>query len=354
MKNNTYLVKLEPAGYYFFGGDNTFNTNRKDKYGKPVSNYFAISNTMPQQTAILGLLRHALLVLTNKLNAPTEGAGGKSEIIGDTGFNEKAVNSYGWINSISPLVILKKQTNCFSIFKPAGFDCQAYNNFKPFNYKLNNTADKFVGAVKKDNELEKLEIPELKDFNYKNDINLNWTDGNTFLKSDEVFKSLEKVGVDINNTDDAFYKTKSIGLHKGYSFGVWLTLTAEADTKVLRDIIMPFGAEQGNFKLSFIKDVENDFNEQNLSNKTKMVLLSDAWITPDIFESIDYSISKYVSFRYINSKTSNYYKGVNKTEKSKLMQRGSTIYSQQMSNITNSLSQQSVFRKIGYNYFKLI
>jgi len=53
----TYFVEIQPIGFYFFGGERTFNTAKTDKRKKPVSNYYAISNTYPQQTAILGLLR---------------------------------------------------------------------------------------------------------------------------------------------------------------------------------------------------------------------------------------------------------------------------------------------------------
>lgn len=67
--NETYFVEIQPIGYYFFGGERTFNTAQTDKYKKPIANYYAISNPYPQQTALLGLLRYTMLVMTNMLHA---------------------------------------------------------------------------------------------------------------------------------------------------------------------------------------------------------------------------------------------------------------------------------------------
>lgn len=73
-KNNTksYFIEIMPAGYYFFGGERTFLTVEKDKYGQEITNYFATSNLLPQQTTLLGMLRHLLLILYGKLDGTQE------------------------------------------------------------------------------------------------------------------------------------------------------------------------------------------------------------------------------------------------------------------------------------------
>src|ERR1035437_2068708 len=123
--DNTFFVEIIPTGYYFFGNERTFTTTQKDKYGADVSNYFAESNLYPQQTALLGMLRHSLLILYNRLEASDVD---KSEIIGDENFNVLKDSPYGIINNLSPLVVFKKSENKFLL--PAGLDHQIYKEGK--------------------------------------------------------------------------------------------------------------------------------------------------------------------------------------------------------------------------------
>ena len=50
-----YLITLTPVGMFFFGGEETFGDGTND-------NYFARSNSFPQQTTLLGMLRKEVLV----------------------------------------------------------------------------------------------------------------------------------------------------------------------------------------------------------------------------------------------------------------------------------------------------
>jgi hypothetical protein len=59
----TMYLSLKPTGAFFFGGENTFESRGK-------VNYLVRSNPFPQQTGILGLLRHLLLDINGMLDSP--------------------------------------------------------------------------------------------------------------------------------------------------------------------------------------------------------------------------------------------------------------------------------------------
>ncbi len=116
---NQLFLELQPCGTFFFGNERTFNTAEKDKYDEDVTNYFAESNKYPQQTAILGLLRHTLLSLYDQLEAKVAV---KQGIIGEINFDGEHSKQYGYIDSISPLVVSnRKDKNSFEFLIPAPY-----------------------------------------------------------------------------------------------------------------------------------------------------------------------------------------------------------------------------------------
>ncbi|MCK6695510.1 MAG: hypothetical protein L6Q97_25830, partial [Thermoanaerobaculia bacterium] len=59
------LITFHPADYYFFGGEETFDVDTVPG----VRNYLVRSNRLPQQTAIVGLLRHILFLNNRNIGA---------------------------------------------------------------------------------------------------------------------------------------------------------------------------------------------------------------------------------------------------------------------------------------------
>lgn len=344
-KNNhtiRYFIEIQPTGYYFFGNERTFTTAETDKYGETVANYLAESNDYPQQTAILGMLRYALLALYNKLDAPNPD---KQKIIGANNFDIATNNTFGLIDKVSPLVIYNKADNLFLL--PAGFDNQHYPK----------TSNTHLGYSSSENSTymneNKAILPNLAGFEYKEDVNLLWRDNNgKIYKGSEIFKEITKVGVDKEKQKDAFYKQTFKGLEKGFSFGVWVDFEPSIEVSKLTTIFVPFGADQGLFKLTFHANTTCIFAESNVSSPNKILLLSDAWVEEKDFSQFDFGITQYADFRFINSKTSNYHqigKG-DKTRKYVLLKRGSVLYPNNHFNI-NSLNKAN-FQTIGYNYFQ--
>jgi len=111
-----YLITLKPLEPFFFGGEYTFGA---DDSRKESSRYSAISTKLPQQTAILGILRKAILIQNGNLTMHKKGewVDSKSkdtddknykdakELVGTDSFSYHKKIYLGTIKSISPLFI---------------------------------------------------------------------------------------------------------------------------------------------------------------------------------------------------------------------------------------------------------
>lgn len=103
-----YKVTLEPKDWFFFGGGSTFDNGTK-------TSYIAHSILMPQQTALLGMVRYQLL----KQNHLLFGHGGKPDddqvikLIGEKSFSMGDDNqkSFGGIFGLSPVFIEEYEEN---------------------------------------------------------------------------------------------------------------------------------------------------------------------------------------------------------------------------------------------------
>ncbi|MCD7768511.1 MAG: hypothetical protein LUH36_00100, partial [Oscillospiraceae bacterium] len=115
----SYLVTLTPLEPYFLGGERTFH------YGTPTTapdTYFISSEKLPNQTALLGVLRYALLDKEGLLWYGGEPSGQRqlrSELVGESSFSVNAENSFGRIGEISPLFL--RRGNVSYIRTPANY-----------------------------------------------------------------------------------------------------------------------------------------------------------------------------------------------------------------------------------------
>lgn len=342
-----------PAGYYFFGGERTFLTVEKDKYGQEITNYFATSNLLPQQTTLLGMLRHLLLILYGKLDGTQEE---KKDLIGSVNFGIEKDSPYGLIDSFSPVILFNPETK--RRITPFGFDEQLYadpiSELPPKQVKIQYKQEPFPAYL---NGL-KDSSPALEGFNYKQPISLLWEDENKEIYSEkDLFKKLTKVGVDKKKSDDSFYKQTFVGLKKGFSFGVWVEFNENLDEGKIGKVLMPFGADQGLFKIAFRTDVPNIFDYPESSGSSlmkKIVFLSDAWVDETVLSKVEFGITEFSDFRFIKSKSENFYQlnQGSKSAKYYLMSRGSVLYPGSSFDLT--LLNNPAFRRIGYNYFRTI
>ena len=104
------LFQLKPLGEFFFGGEATFGPGDN-------RHYFVRSNLLPQQTSLLGLLRHELLksdpsvfdLVADRIINPAAAA----KLVGSQGFDGITDAPFGIIEGLSPIFLLDQNGTPF-------------------------------------------------------------------------------------------------------------------------------------------------------------------------------------------------------------------------------------------------
>lgn len=383
--NFFYFIGMEPIRSYFLGGENTFNTVEPDrtkwasgntKTDSFRTNYFSKSRLLPQQTAILGMLRHALL-MHNKGTHLLEASGEtKAEIVGKQSFKPGYTESFGYIEGLSPVFLYRKDKD-LEHWLPAGFNHQLY---KDKNIPAGH-AEIAIELVQNNNGKSMLNggdtLPLLQamNHNYKEETKTIWkcydSKGNTNAYTEgDIFKNVTKVGVkksDAQNAknEEAYYKQTFRRLDKDFAFGVYLT--SNKPLNITESFFMPFGADQSEFKIRVkqVNDIPDYLQDNpiapNENVEHQFVLLSDAYVAQEARELCSFMITQPEDFRFIYSEVDkvNVYRSgaVNKhPRKINLLKRGSVLYTSQPAKLASILTGAAdtvaaSFRRIGYNYF---
>lgn len=334
--NNTkrYLVRLTPIDAYFFGGEVTFGDNLA------TQNYRVRSNYLPQQSAVLGLMRYEILRQNGCLfnGKPTEEEKKKAhKLIGEKGFDPtqpqiQSQTSYGIIQRISPLFIENRSKERF--YTPL-----------PLDYNINVTFDDTIKALYNGEEkpLPKIEIETIEKkeaFKSKTyDNYLFWcSPGISEANADspfekipvnEIFKGTEQVGIQKQGGDDAFFKQTLIRLDDKYNFAFTVEVSEDLDLEKYPAIV-PWGGNQSRFKIEIkeIKDFDFCTYFKQLKRENRLLLLGDAFIPDDTRNRIDFIWGNCIDNRYIVREVKDG-RSWGKPPKSKLFQlqsRGSVIY----------------------------
>ena len=370
-----YLITLKPMEDFFFGGEKTFgeknNQQSKNKLQQKRSSYFAFSNLYPQQTALLGLLRHVLLIQNNAL--PIYDFKDKATaLIGPRSFDAMSneEQSFGAIQRIEPLMIVKDEGNKRTYYR-MNLDAEEWNvqfdpsssGVGPFGQILNQTARIDNFDPKKGYE-PRLTISDLS----KDDA----------LSS--IYKTCDQIGINKvqltnDREDDSFFKQRTYRLENAYSFGFFASIAntyafdGQKNEIVLRNDIVSFGGEQKQFYMhvekatdhieflsrTFMKDQDTLEGEHLKAEKVqRVVLLSDAYIDENIYAHCLFAISETQDFRTVQHEfTAKSSKPVKSAIKMNLLKRGSILYvpSSKLDEVKNQLDKPKNFTQIGFNQY---
>jgi CRISPR-associated protein Cmr3 len=376
------LIELTPLDTFFFGGETTFGQG-------DGANYFAKSNKLPQQTTLLGALRHELLRQNDALPLPNNKA---EKLIGSQSFDGTTDDAFGVINKISPVFMRQGSKNYFvrsrefvSVKKEKTDDFETIsleltlleNNAKrlwqPNKEKLDTIAA--IPLLKKTNgEAYNPKEYFTEELIAENEIAISMSD---------VFKKSEKVGITkykdrlpkmIDNSL-GFYKQAFYRLTSGWSFAYYVEFSSN-DFK-LENSVITMGGESRPFAMKVIEekdfDWDNSINKGNLYQDSvdikyptahKVILLSDAFVSTDIYKSCVFAITDIVNFRNIKSKVAettqwsdlSYEKGFIKpqktTEKIQMLKRGSVLFTNDKDSLEKALDTPQ-YKRIGYNIYKI-
>jgi len=380
------LITLVPGDYYFFGGEETF-----DNAAGKTRNYLVRSNLLPQQTALVGLLRHILYL--NEFN------------IGPESFRPDASDTdFGALKKVHPLFLqygdgperrfllpssklwLKNEQEIMVDFNGAagtGFAGQE------FSASPNLT---FHNAGKKEQYTYKEQFGAFWTFlddGTKLPEKLHWKNDNPKSGEDNggIFISSTHIGIDkmnrmkartsaekLSNPDDeAFYKQEFYSLRENFRFALvaeFETDSDPADFEQCFNTTMPFGGEARTFSIRAEKweDFQDKFQPEKAfgSQEDRIVLMSDAWVeSPDrLLEHCRFAVTKAKPFRNIQIRkdqyeTPNAFSNLHHFKKKLmyLLERGSVLFPKEPDSDTSSAAIVNIlkapinFQNIGYNKF---
>jgi len=389
----TYKIDLRPLDVFFFGGEQHFGEGDD-------ANYFVRSNYFPQQSGILGMLRHQLLIQNECIPIPSSDPKKVLGLIGDESYNILgSAKTFGAVHKISPLFLssgdellfpeasefyIKKKDDFVELlrFNPKVFTDANQTMIYP---DLAKTSIISAGS----NYLGKYERPEMlvslagKQYCYNKDKGFE-KKGN--LPANGVFIETGKPGIQKSARKQKGQKDQ--GFYKQYSWsfpeGVCFTFFAEIDRDVAKNFesgrIM-LGGEKSAFHM-----VVNEYTgsaspfdegsafysglyERPHKEFNKIVCLSDCIVSDELSAKVAFMSNTMIDFRNSRSKikhTTNYnrmtsaskwntYESPTRSEKYQLLKRGSVLWvdDTHLKSVQDLLNKEH-HRVIGYNYFKTI
>lgn len=346
-----YLIRLTPLTPYFFGSEKTLSGDNG------ATNYFARSNKLPQQSAILGLLRYQLLKAKGLLPITTENREEVNKLIGPKSFaiTDSKFN-FGAIERLSP-VFITDEAGRFYTHLPLDWD---------FSIEINESEKSYVSG-----QLHEKTVCSAK-FNNKTPWNNGrWiaTDPGTteckWIPEGDIFRTMTKVGITKDRSDgddEKFFKIEYCMLQKEYAFACFVQLNESIEN----DLVY-LGAERSVFRMEVVPIAENDakspkypdFSQTLFSKSTgQIILLSDSLVPKDVAEQSIFIVGDTIPFRNIQTsiKTKNYYdrnkEGFSKSGLYNLLMRGSVIFCDEanMGEIVGRITANPNLQQAGYNH----
>ena len=165
-----YLVTLKPVDKFFFGGDMTFKVEKPSKTKEEdrssderFSSYIIKSNTFPQQTSLLGMLRFLLLSNSDYFaDGKIINTDGASALIGSKSFEvSDESGTFGCIDELGACFLLNRSTggDVYYSFLPYASEYQMAEHDSPIQGYVNGkklTIPKLEGYTAKDGYSERV------------------------------------------------------------------------------------------------------------------------------------------------------------------------------------------------------
>ncbi len=378
-KQAHYLVTLKSVQPYFFGGENMHETGNK-------RDFFVKSTRFPQQTALLGMLRHYLLLHHGLIDAGNKLTDRKkaSEIIGPKSFCKGEKREFGVIKKLSPVGLLHQG----SLYYSAPMDYSL--RWEPVDVSTR------MWRSRKSDEKESPLKQILYDPTYDSkegmpDLLVDVREELIYDEKKPVFKALTRPGIVKSRegrvADQEYYRQQYYQLREDCSFGFYLTTDSSTDLDGLSDLML-MGGEQSPFRIEFVrkqkKPQEGKMIHYPSANTlpegwVRLVLLSDTYVDQkdDLVRQAEFAMNNMVSFRSIasvtytsdqNERHTEYFHNVVPKERKAshggkshavmsrqyfLYARGSVFYYRNKDTANNQLKRihdQEEFYTIGYNH----
>ncbi len=287
------LIKLTPLEPFFFGNEKSFayGETRRQRAGS----YYSVSDDLPSQTTLFGVLRY-MGIKEKKVNYSLS----ENDIsnIGNESFDlTKEGQSFGRIISISPLY-LTDQNNQFYIKTPLNHKngSEKYTPFTEYREVQTSAGMKL--------------LPE--DYDAKAGIASSFVCLSDGVVVTDVFSSVEKVGINTAQKEDAYFK-KKYKLLNGYSFSFFAEV--EEGFPEITDQVVFLGQGKSAFEAKVLSDIEEPNFSIILEKLEKhpcpvALALSDIYIKQDILQLYELCNFAMISNKGYRVFSTNYERGV--------------------------------------------
>ena len=352
-----YRIDFRPLDTFFFGGEVTFGNGNE-------LNYFARSRPYPQQTTILGVLRH-LGYLDDNISPSCIGTSFSAD-------PDSTQGKYGFIEAISPL-----------FFHCRGINSGQYLLGPMLRGAQSKGAPSPAGGTTKrwmDGEFKPLfELPEMDPKEWYTQPLLSSGENN--MAFDDLVKKDVRIGItkqrDGAERTDGFYKQEVGMLHTASYFSAYLTLQ-ESGKHLIGRHVLPIGGEKAQFIVEIEKlDQKKTFDEVFPKALFKdcispylhcAVLLCDAYIPAGELEKLPFVVADTVDFRYLSTPRKvtdfgrlsrsdkdkkKYSDQIKISKKFNLLARGSLLYAEEEQTL-RGLLDQPLWQTVGYNHYHLL
>jgi CRISPR-associated protein Cmr3 len=330
----TFLVRLTPLERFFFGTEQG-----------ETADYYLKGNNFPQQTALLGLIRHQLLIQNNLLDE-RQAIRDKQKavlLIGSQSFQFDSANDFGAIIALTPCFINDNANRMY------------YPSAPEFTLNIKKAGSQFV----------------FNSYDPKNDYPLILKAEGTVTKTEEnIFTVDERTGIDKPYfkaiKDKSYFKQVWTKIKPGFSFAFFLTIDAGAYLKKypgelkMSEALVFFGKEAMPFNMQI--EEKSTILPANADSSNAVVCLSDTFLKEDILRFCSLAVTDTVPFRNIVNKTAQnssefFTKRPKETNKVRLqlLKKGSVLFAaNEIDKVCTAIDTNNNFKKIGYNYYQKI
>lgn len=356
-ETKTYRFTLKPLNRIFFGGE-------KSPFKEE---YYQHSKMMPQQTTVLGLLRYEILrrakVLSDKSNWKA--------LIGESSFDANTEEQdFGLIKRLSPVSVfnnkrdlfLIRDTCCFKRYKTS-IRCNWGENKEvsegEYYYFSKKSGDKDQLFDSKDySQFGEIFTDLTTDFKISCMCEKNADSLSPDLKSG-IFYQKENVGITKNyqgiSNDKAFYKIEYLYMAPDYAYSFFAELKEHENIDWKKSHIVHFGGDSCLFLMEAKEETFPVYQQEG----NGMVLLSDSYVSDEIYQHCETAISNTILFRNLQTKNTDnsYHKRTilsNPDRAKVLLKKGSILMLKKgKRKDVEKLFKLPQFQKIGYNVYLL-
>lgn len=360
--SNLCKITLSPLGWYFFGGETTFGEGDSN-------NYFAKSNLLPQETALLGMLRYELLKAENLLPINSDNQEAANRLIGERSFSyskgREDLAPFGAIKTISPLFLQYREEEI--LYKT------------PVNHRFDvafQESGESSANICFTNRCAKKQIPLVKNFLgkvYDTSYWISLKDGaehREFYDPETkkgIFRQRTKIGITKRASEEAqeankkekekgFFKTTQYTLSPEYSFVFFASVDSEK-LKGERSVFL--GAERSvfNMKVETSSETIETLKQKLCLAEEQLLFISDAFVDSEVLSHCRFAWAETQPFRNLirtNAAGKNYAR-LDRKEKSgrfNLIRRGSVLFfdEKQLPDILSHIDD-SYLQRFGYNQY---